>query len=106
MLAWLAKQHGKLSSFFFFSFYFQNIIFTHKNIIKMYNFSFYKMFHKACVCVCICVQSCSTLLRPKDGNLPGSSIHGISQARILELVVISFSRRLCSVATGKKTLKK
>ena len=29
---------------------------------------------------------------PMDCNLPGSSIHGISQARILEWVAISFSR--------------
>ena len=43
---------------------------------------------------------------PVDGNPPGSSIHGTSQARILEWVAISFSRGLCSVATGKKTLKK
>ena len=28
-----------------------------------------------------------------DGNLPGSSVHGISQARQLEWVAISFSRR-------------
>ena len=28
-----------------------------------------------------------------DCSLPGSSVHGISQARILELVAISFSRR-------------
>ena len=29
---------------------------------------------------------------PKDNNLPGSSVRGISQARILEWVAISFSR--------------
>ena len=29
---------------------------------------------------------------PKDYNLPGSSVQGISQARILKWVVISFSR--------------
>ena len=27
-----------------------------------------------------------------DGSLPGSSVHGVSQARILEWVAISFSR--------------
>ena len=27
-----------------------------------------------------------------DCNLPGSSVHGISQARLLEFIVISFSR--------------
>ena len=37
-------------------------------------------------------QSCPTLYDPVDCSLPGSSIHGISQARILEWVAISFSR--------------
>ena len=38
-------------------------------------------------------QSCLTLCDPMDHSLPGSSIHGIFQARILEWVAISFSRR-------------
>ena len=29
---------------------------------------------------------------PMDCNLPGSSVHGIFQARVLELLAISFSR--------------
>ena len=36
-------------------------------------------------------QSCSTLCDPMDGNLPGSTVHGIFQARILEWAAISFS---------------
>ena len=41
----------------------------------------------------MCVaQSCLTLCNPMDCSLPGSSVHGISQARILEWVAISFSR--------------
>ena len=36
--------------------------------------------------------SCPTLGNPMDCSLPGSSIHGIFQARILEWVAISFSR--------------
>ena len=36
-------------------------------------------------------QSCPTLCDPMDGNLPGSAVHGIFQARILELAAISFS---------------
>ena len=35
-----------------------------------------------------------TLCEPMDCSLPGSSVHGISQARILEWVAISFSRDL------------
>ena len=37
-------------------------------------------------------QLCPTLCYPMDCSLPGSSIHGIFQARILEWVAISFSR--------------
>ena len=37
-------------------------------------------------------QSCLILCDPMDCSLPGSSIHGIFQARILEWVAISFSR--------------
>ena len=39
-------------------------------------------------------QSCSTLRDPMDCSLPGSSIHGIFQARVLEWVAISFSNSL------------
>ena len=35
---------------------------------------------------------CSTLYNPVDRSLPGSSVHGIVQSRILEWVAISFSR--------------
>ena len=38
-------------------------------------------------------QSCPTLCDPMDCSLPGSSVRGILQARILEWVAISFSRR-------------
>ena len=37
-------------------------------------------------------QSCPTLCDPKDYSPPGSSVHGILQARMLELVAVSFSR--------------
>ena len=36
-------------------------------------------------------QSCPTLSDPMDCSLPGSSIHGICQARVLEWVAIAFS---------------
>ena len=45
----------------------------------------------------VCVRACAllhpTLCDPLDCSLPGSSVHGISQARILEWVDISYSRR-------------
>ena len=62
--------------------------------------------HKAFVCFCLSsplscklwrqsesevAQSCLTLCDPMDCSLPGSSIHGIFQARILQWVAISFS---------------
>ena len=59
-----------------------------------------------CVCVCVCVrvracvractcaraQSCLTLCDPMNCSPTDFSVHGISQARILEWVAISFSR--------------
>ena len=36
-------------------------------------------------------QSCPTLSNPMDCSPPGSSIHGIFQARVLELGAIAFS---------------
>ena len=48
-----------------------------------------------CVCMCVCVlvtQSCLILCNPMDCSPPGSSVHGILQARILEWAAISSSR--------------
>ena len=39
-------------------------------------------------------QSCPTLRDPMDYSLPGSSTHGIFQARVLEWVAIAFSGEL------------
>ena len=59
-----------------------------------------------CVCVCVCVclkkvrvlvsQLCPTFCDPMDYSLPGSSVHGILQARILKWIAILFSRRSSS----------
>ena len=38
------------------------------------------------------LQSCPTLCDPIDGSLPGSSIPGILQVRILEWIAFPFSR--------------
>ena len=37
------------------------------------------------------IQSCPTLGDPMDCSLPGSSAHGIFQARVLEWAAIAFS---------------
>ena len=39
----------------------------------------------------VITHSCPTLCDPMDCRLPGSSVHGIFQARVLELVAIAFS---------------
>ena len=44
------------------------------------------IYARVCVYVCVCVQSCLTLHNPMDCSPPGSSVHGILQARILEWV--------------------
>ena len=46
-------------------------------------------------------QSCQTLRDPMDCSLPGSSIHGIFQARAPEWVAIAFSHPY--ITTGKTT---
>ena len=46
--------------------------------------------------VCLAAQSCSTLCDPMDCSSPGSSVHGILQARALEWAAIAFSTLLFS----------
>ena len=62
-------------------------------------------------CACVLAQSYLTLCDPVDCSLPGSSVHGILQARILEWVAISFSRgssqlrdRTCVSCIGRRIL--
>ena len=43
-------------------------------------------------CCCLLIKSYLTLCDSMDCSLPGSSVHGIFQARTLEWVAISFSR--------------
>ena len=53
-------------------------------------------FARAVVAPCMSAQSlqlCLTLCEPMDCSPPGSSVHGIFQARILEWVAIPSSRR-------------
>ena len=44
------------------------------------------------LCCCLVTKSCLTLLDPVDCSPPGSSVHGISQARMLEWITVSFSK--------------
>ena len=43
------------------------------------------------LCYAKSLQSCLTLRDPMDCSLPGSSTHGIFQARVLEWGAIAFS---------------
>ena len=62
-------------------------IFTHRDVITVLLFIYNNNESESKV-----AQSCPTLCNPVDYSLPGSSIHGILQAGILEWVAISFSR--------------
>ena len=60
------------------------------------------------VCVCPVAKLCLTLCNPVGCSLPGSSVHGTFQTRILEWVVISSSRgssqtrdKSCVSCTGR-----
>ena len=46
-------------------------------------------------------QSCPTLRNLMDGSLPGSSVHGICQARVLEWGAIAFSDGTIATAAAK-----
>ena len=51
------------------------------------------------------LQSCPTLCDPMDCSLPGSSVHGILQERILEWVATSFSTKwglMASTSLGQE----
>ena len=50
------------------------------------------MTHRGARCGGLVVKSCLTPCKPMDHHLPGSSLHGILQARILEWVAISVSK--------------
>ena len=49
-------------------------------------------------------QSCPTLNDPMDCSPPGSSVHGIFQARVLEWGAITFSRKGCCSMTTPKAI--
>jgi len=50
-------------------------------------------------------QSCPTLSDPMDCSLPGSSAHGIFQARVLEWVAIAFSETYMIVYINYTSVK-
>ena len=60
----------------------------HQGLIPSW-YSFNSQFQKT---VCWVAQSCPTLCGPMDCSLPGSSVHGILQPRIVEWVAMPSSR--------------
>ena len=78
--------------------YILNVLIAHTHIngncVRWWMCSFYYGNHLATYEVKVLVaQSCLTLWDPMDYSPPGSFVHGILQARILEWVAILFSRR-------------
>ena len=49
-------------------------------------------------------QLCPTLSNPMDCSLPGSSIHGIFQARVLEWGAIAFSEKTFYIYSKNRVL--
>ena len=60
--------------------------------VNTYSFSFILFFIFIYISISLVAQLCPTLCKPMDYSLPGSSIHGIFQARVLEWTAIFFSR--------------
>ena len=51
-----------------------------------------EVIYSYCCCCCLVAKLCLILLQPH--SLPGSSVHGISQVRLLKWIAISYSRDL------------
>ena len=66
------------------------------------------MLIKSGIVLCSVTRSCPTLCDPVDYSPPGSSVHGIFQARILDWVAISFMRnaRLDEAQAGIKIARR
>ena len=69
---------------------------VNKSVFRLTNHMFSDGFHSIIssyvLYSCMYAQSCLTLCDPLDCSPPGSSLHRIFQARILNWVTISFSR--------------
>ena len=84
--------------------YFSNLIFAFSILLQrwrypdtyrclLYFITWTNQSYLVTCCCCCLVSNCIWLFRgPMDCSLPGSSVHGISQARILEWVAFPFFR--------------
>ena len=78
------QSHGPIN------FWKQGEIFPFKATIP-FLFTFLDIYHSP-LCCCLVTKSCLSFCKPMDYSSPVSSFQGISQARILEWVAISFSK--------------
>ena len=67
---------------------FKNFSHHTKNLLDYFLISWPILLYQIC---CLLAKSCLTLCNPMNSSPPDSSVHGISQARILEWIAISFS---------------
>ena len=58
----------------------------------------YQLSHQVSPAAAKSLQSCLILCNPRDSSPPGSSVHGIFQARVLEWVAIAFSELMVSIS--------
>ena len=85
MLLWLVQRpHLKIYS---------RICYQSLQVIQTHPREFKSGYEIMCNVLC---ESCPTLCNPTDHSPPGSPVHGILQARILEWVAISFSKIMCN----------
>ena len=71
-------------------------IWVHEDVVDNSKNKFSTKCMSSCIntlSVCLSAQSCLTLYTPMNYSLPGSSVHGILQARILEGIVDSSSKQ-------------
>ena len=68
-------------------------LWIHVNTTELYTLNRQIVWYMNYISVKVLVtQSCLTVYNPMDCSPPGSSVHGIFQARILEWIAISYSR--------------
>ena len=73
-------------------FWAQEMLFIYKSLLENLSKPWPRRKHYLYYGCCLVAKSCLTLCDAMDCSPPGSSVHGISQARILELVAISFCK--------------
>ena len=66
-------------------------MYTHSWFALLYNRKLQRIVKQLCFCCHLVTKLCPTLCDPMNCSPLGSSVHGISQARRLEWVAISFS---------------